>query len=122
MKSMDIQDNMTYTHELKDNIAIFKLEGNMLGTSENDQLKADVINFLDKGTNKFVLDLTDLKHINSTGLGVFITILTKIKSKGGEMVLSNPTLSISNLLKITKLSSVFHITKSTEESIQYLNK
>lgn len=122
MKPLDIQDNMTYTHELKDNIVIFKLEGNMLGTSENDQLKMDVINYLDKGTNKFVVDLTNLKHINSTGLGVFITILTKIKSKGGEMVLSNPALSIANLLKITKLSSVFHITKSIEESVQYLNK
>jgi len=119
---MELTDNMKYTHELQNDVAIFKLDGNMLGTPENNLIKNDIIEYLDKGVNKFVLDLTDLKHINSTGLGVFITILTKIKSKNGEMVLCNPSQTISNLLKITKLTSVFHILHNLEESVTYFKQ
>lgn len=119
---MELVDNMKYTHELHGDIAIFKLDGNMLGTAENSQIKDTIIEYLDKGIHKFLIDLTELKHINSTGLGVFITILTKIKSKNGEMVLTNPTQAVSNLLKITKLTSVFNILPSFEEGLKHLKQ
>jgi|YNPMSStandDraft_2_1061718.scaffolds.fasta_scaffold00056_10 anti-sigma B factor antagonist len=119
---MELVDDMKYTHELQSDVAIFKLDGNMLGTPENNLIKNDVIAYLDKGVNKFVIDLTELKHINSTGLGIFITLLTKIKSKNGELVLCNPNQAISNLLKITKLSSVFLILNSIEEAINHYKK
>ncbi len=119
---MELIDNMKYTHELNGDIAIFKLDGNMLGTPENNQIKNDIIDYLDKGIQKFALDLTELKHINSTGLGVFITILTKIKSKNGEMVLCNPSQSIANLMKITKLTSVFLILHNIEEAINHFKQ
>lgn len=116
---MELVDNMKYTHELHGEIAIFKLDGNMLGTPENNQIKNDIIDYLEKGVNKFILDLTELKHINSTGLGIFITLLTKIKSKNGEMILCNPSQSISNLMKITKLTSVFNILPNLEEAVNH---
>ncbi|MCE3007170.1 MAG: STAS domain-containing protein [Bacteroidetes bacterium] len=100
---------MTYTHELKDGIALFHLEGSLLAEVDRTSIKNDFTEYLEQDVNKFLIDLSKLRHINSTGLGIFITLYTKVRGKGGEMVICSPSQNISNLLAITKLNSVFNI-------------
>ncbi|MEO1452061.1 MAG: STAS domain-containing protein, partial [Bacteroidota bacterium] len=73
---------------------------------------------LEGGTRRFVIDLEDLQHINSSGLGVFITLMTKSRKKeGGDLALANPSSYIHNLLKITKLNTLFSIYTSLDEAL-----
>jgi anti-sigma B factor antagonist len=58
--------------------------------------------------------------INSSGIGVFITLLTKARKKEGDVVIVNPSSYISNLLMITKLNSIFQIFDSTNEALEML--
>jgi anti-sigma B factor antagonist len=111
---------MTYTHELKDGIAFFHLEGSLLAEVDRTNIKNDFTSYLDQDINKFLIDLSNLRHINSTGLGIFITLYTKVRGKGGEMVICNPSQNISNLLTITKLNSVFSIVDSEREGLARL--
>jgi anti-sigma B factor antagonist len=106
---------MNYEHFLEDKIVIFKLEGSLLGENDRLALKNEFANYLEKDQKFFLIDLTQLKHVNSTGLGVFITLYTKVRAKGGEMVLCNPSDNIVNLLTITKLNSVFSVVQSLQE-------
>lgn len=111
---------MTYTHELKDGIAYFHLEGSLLAEVDRANIKNDFTEYLDQEVHKFLIDLSNLRHINSTGLGIFITLYTKVRGKGGEMVICNPSQNISNLLAITKLNSVFTIVNSEDEGLKRL--
>ncbi len=111
---------MEYTHEIDGKIAIFNLEGSLLSEADRQKLKKDFEQQLDKGITFFLIDLSELKHVNSTGLGIFITLYTKVRGKGGEMVISGPQDSIRNLLEITKLDSVFSITANQEEGLERL--
>lgn len=113
---------MKYEYKINDGVVTFTLEGSMLGDNESKNLKNDFANLLEAGSDKFAIDLTNLKHINSTGLGVFISLLPKLKSKGAELVICNPSTSISNLMKITKLNTIFSIHASVEEGINALKK
>mgnify|MGYP001802035832 FL=1 len=72
---------------------------------------------LELGYEQFVIDLSDLQHINSSGLGVLITLLTKARKKGGELMLANPSSYIKNLLLITKLNTIFEIHATTDEAL-----
>jgi anti-anti-sigma factor len=111
---------MTYTHQLQDNIAIFELEGSLLGENDREAIKNDFAHYLERDVKRFLIDLTNLKHINSTGLGTFITLYTKVMGKGGEMILCNPASNISNLLSITKLNTVFSIAEDKSVGLKTL--
>lgn len=114
--------DMTYTHHISDSkVVVFSLEGSMLGENESGSLSTDFAHYLEQGYTRFVIDLTNLKHINSTGLGVFITLMTRVRSRNGELLLSNPAKNISNLLSITKLNSIFGITDTLEAAVARLS-
>ena len=113
---------MVYKHYQKDQVAVFELEGSLLNEADRLNLKNEFTTYLDQDVKNFLIDLSNLKHINSTGLGVFITLYTKVRGKGGEMIVCNPSDNIVNLLTITKLTSVFTIVNSVEEGFTKLNK
>ncbi len=55
--------------------------------------------------------------MNSSGIGVLITILTKFRNKGGEVVLVSPSEQIKKLLIITKLNAIFLIVNSFRRNV-----
>ena len=75
-----------------------------------------------KNENKILLNLADLKYLNSSGLNIIINILTKARKSGGDVAICNVNKKITELLIITKLNSVFNVCDSAEEGIKILNK
>jgi anti-sigma B factor antagonist len=98
-------------------ITIIELTGNVMGgpdaTSLNDQLHK----LIDANKKKVVVDLDEVKFINSSGLGMLIGGLTTLRNSGGEMKLARASKKIEDLLKMTKLSTVFDIHKTVNEAI-----
>lgn len=50
-----------------------------------------------------------MRFINSTGIGVLVSILTKFRNQRGELVLINSSEYTRKLLVITKLDTIFII-------------
>ena len=97
---------------------VFTLIGNMIGETDGMPLAEAFNEQKENGFLQFILDLSELKHVNSSGLGVFITLLTKARKKDGEVVIVNPSESIRSLLMMTKLNSIFHIYDSVEAALE----
>lgn len=107
---------MNYSTEVKENILYIFLKGDLLGESNGIEL-VDLVN--DKINENIVLaaiDLGNVRYMNSSGIGVLITLLTKFRNKGGEVVLINPSEQIKKLLIITKLNAIFTIVNDQEEA------
>jgi len=78
----------------------------------------DLMNrLLNEGHRKFVLNLTDVEYIDSSGLGQLITIWTSIRNRGGQMTVYNPTKRVQRLFDITRLDTVFRICEKESEAI-----
>ena len=79
---------------------------------------------LENGSNIIfcAIDIHDVRYINSSGIGVLITILTKFRNKGGEVVLIKPSDSVEKLLVITKLNSIFTIVPNLDHAFSELVK
>ena len=70
----------------------------------------DVINdLMGKGNKKVLLNLGDVDYIDSSGIGLLVSSFTTVRSQGGELKLVNLSKRIGDLLKITKLYSLFDV-------------
>jgi anti-sigma B factor antagonist len=101
---------------LDDAILLAKLEGKIIDQTTANELSNTVTNELSAGKNLLILDLSGVDYINSNGLNSLISILTKTRTKGGEMVVLGLNEKVKKLLLITKLSSVITTTDTLEEA------
>jgi len=58
-------------------------------------------------THRIVLDLSNVPHVDSSGLGVLLGAWTAAKSKGCELEMVNLNPRVEKLVEITKLDTVF---------------
>ena len=56
------------------------------------------------GTRNIVFDLTDLKYIDSTGIGIFINLTKQVRAKGGELVFFNVHSKVLEIFQLVKLN------------------
>jgi anti-sigma B factor antagonist len=108
---------MEFKFQPRQHIGVFTLVGNLIGEHDGMPLTDAFNEQMEMGTRNFVVDLTELKHINSSGLGVLITLLTKARKKDGDLFLVNPSAYIRNLMLITKLNSIFQTFATIEEAM-----
>lgn len=113
---------MKYNTYIKENILFLQLEGDLIGESNGLELMDLVSEKLNESINRCAIDLSLVRYMNSSGIGVLITLLTKFRNKGGELVLINPSEQIKKLLIITKLNSIFVIVESESEALERLTK
>jgi anti-sigma B factor antagonist len=102
---------------LKNGFLIIRLEGDLIGENDGTGILTIATDAIQQKTLKCIIDISNLRYINSSGIGVLITILTKFRNKGGEVFLLKPSENVQKLLVITKLNAIFQIVKSEEEAL-----
>lgn len=78
-----------------------------------NSLKTEGIKFL-------VIDLRNVKLINSSGLGMIVSAYTTLKKDTIELILINVPEKIQNLLAITHLDSIFSQYRTFEDFVATL--
>ena len=109
---------MTFEQETKEGNLILRLEGDLIGDDNGAKVLEAVSTAIQNNIRTGIVDISGLRYINSSGIGVLITILTKFRNKGGEVYLLKPSESVQKLLVITKLNSIFQIVQSEDEVVK----
>jgi anti-sigma B factor antagonist len=66
-----------------------------------------------------VVDLSGLEYLDSSGLGLLLSMSKEYSLVGGRLVLvTNET--VDNILSLTRLNGIFATASSTEEAVQVL--
>jgi anti-sigma B factor antagonist len=81
-------------------------------------LSEHVNELLNEGHLEFVLNLAHVPYMDSFGLGQLISIRTSILDKGGRLVLLRPTDHVQQLLRISKLTTVFQISGEEAQAVR----
>lgn len=113
---------MTFNHAIKDNALIIRLSGDLIGEDNGSGILEVAADAIQRSVLVAIIDISGLRYINSSGIGVLITILTKFRNKGGEVYLLKPSESVQKLLVITKLNSIFQIIQSEDEVLKDVKK
>jgi anti-sigma B factor antagonist len=98
-------------------------EGNLLKVSLNGRFVAnvapevrdDILTQMSDGMN-VLFDLSNMVHIDSSGLGVLVQVLQKAKASGGKVVLAALKPAPKIVFDITKVSRVFEIVPTVEDA------
>ena len=102
------------------NIQLLKLSGELIDRNQATDLIVAVDELLELGKSKLIIDLSDLKYMNSSGLNLLIQILTKTRIKGGDSVICHVNKKVNELLVITKLNTLFKVANTKKEAIALL--
>ncbi|MDR1773366.1 MAG: STAS domain-containing protein [Clostridioides sp.] len=78
-----------------------------LDISNADKLKEKTHSLLDKEIKDVVFDLTNLDYIDSTGLGVMIGVLKRLKLQEKNVHIKNPKDNVRKIFTITGLDKIF---------------
>lgn len=111
-----------YNSKAENGLHVYHLAGELIDRSQATAMLEEIDAAISKGENKVLLNLQELKYINSSGLNVFINILTKARKAGGDVAICCVNKKINELLIITKLNSVFNVSDSPEKAAAVLNK
>ena len=98
------------------NVLIIALKGNLNSKQQAGNLLEEIDFYFNEGINAIILDLAEIEYMNSSGLGVFISILTQTRNRNGEVVIINIPKKVNQLLVITKLNNVFNIAHNLQEA------
>ena len=111
---------MTTTSTLTDGILYITLAGDLIGSPDTQQLLHSVNEHLGDSVTNCAIDLSSIRYINSTGIGVLVSLLIKFRSRGGEMVLINPAEHPRKMLAVTKLTNIFTVALDAANARQQL--
>ncbi|KOF01416.1 anti-anti-sigma factor [Roseivirga seohaensis subsp. aquiponti] len=108
---------MDYSSKIDSETLILSLVGNLIGEEVGVALLKEADIAISEGVKYCIIDINEVKYINSSGIGVLITILTKFRNQSGEVCIVNPSEHVKKLLIITKLNAIFNIEKTVDEAI-----
>jgi anti-sigma B factor antagonist len=100
----------------KYNAVVLELKGNVMGGDDTKEFNELLHKYIDEGKKNIIVDLHDVKFMNSSGLGMLIGGLTTMKKTEGNLKLANVTDKIQSLLVITKLITIFEYYNSVDEA------
>jgi anti-sigma B factor antagonist len=97
-------------------VVVVTVDGQLI-VGNRQELKQQVIDALDGGARKFVVDFTRTGYIDSSGLGVLVSLSKKIREHGGDLRLAGLNEDLQTLFELTKLDTLFAITRTTQEAL-----
>jgi anti-sigma B factor antagonist len=110
---------MGFQVEKVKDVLVVEVEGQLI-VGNRQELKQRVLEELEKGERKFVVDFARTGYIDSSGLGVLVSLSKKIREQGGELRLANLNEDLRTLFELTKLDTLFQISDSREGALQGL--
>lgn len=102
--------------EMKDGLMICRVEGDInLNTASG--IKKEFVAFVDQKPSRVIINFSKVAYIDSSGLGMLVEILKKIKAYGGSLKLTNLSAKIKSMFEIIQFNKIFDIADNEEGAI-----
>lgn len=108
---------MAFNVRQEGEVTVIEVEGQLI-VGNRQELKQRVLEELDSGARSFAIDFDKTGYIDSSGLGVLVSLSKKIREQGGELRLASLNEDLRTLFELTKLDTLFHISDSLEGALQ----
>lgn len=108
---------MGFTVRKVGDVCVVSVEGQLI-VGNRQELKQRVLEELERGERKFLVDFGQTGYIDSSGLGVLVSLSKRIREVDGELRLANLNDDLKTLFELTKLDTLFHIADSREGGLE----
>jgi anti-sigma B factor antagonist len=97
-------------------VLIVDVEGQLI-VGNRQEFKQKVLDALEAGERKVLVDFTRTGYIDSSGLGVLVSLSKKIRDEGGDLRLAGLNDDLKTLFELTKLDTLFAISDSPADAL-----
>lgn len=108
---------MSFQVSQNGDVTLIEVEGQLI-VGNRQELKQQVLEQLEGGDLKFVVDFANTGYIDSSGLGVLVSLSKKIREQGGELRLSSLNDDLRTLFELTKLDTLFRIADDKAQALE----
>ncbi len=108
---------MKATSRSVDGVEVISLSGKITIGSGDTQLRDIIIDAVNQGKTKLLLDMSHVTTIDSSGIGELVSSLTTITNRGGKLKLLHLPAKLNELLHITQLITVFEVYENEQEAV-----
>jgi anti-sigma B factor antagonist len=107
---------MEITAKIEGDVAVVELAIEELDAGNVEQFKHDLAPVLEAHA-KVVLDLEQLRFLDSSGLGAFLSCLRKLNAKSGDLKLCGMSKQIHEVFHLVRMHRIFDIFNTREEAV-----
>ncbi|MBM3403112.1 MAG: STAS domain-containing protein [Bacteroidetes bacterium] len=111
---------MKCTVDKHEKYVLIKLNENKLNSLISPQLKSEFILSNSEGQRNIILDLSNVKYSDSSGLSSLLVGHRICKNSDGIFILTGINENISRLISISQLENILNIVGSVDEGIDLI--
>ena len=108
---------MEMIEEKRDDMLILKLDGELSGGSEAKPFQDRLYTAIREGQVNVIVDMRDIKWMNSSGLGILMAGLSTLRGSGGDLRLACLSERLRRPIEITRLDSVIMVYDTVDDAI-----
>ena len=115
-------ENKKYDIQKKENHTIIKVLFEKLDTNIAPALKSELVLIAGNGEKNMIIDLTECRYCDSSGLSAILVANRLCKNSRGTFVLTGLQTAVERLITISQLDTVLNIKDTIEESEEYIKQ
>ncbi len=111
---------MKFSVDKNDKYTVFSLLEENLNSIIAPNLKSEFVVLSNEGVHNLVLDMTNVKFVDSSGLSAILTANRLWKDNGSFILTGIGHPSVKKLIEISRLDAILSIIPTVSESIDYV--
>lgn len=109
--------DLNITAKESQGIAVLSLTGRIVLGDECDGLRAQLTQLLAAGTKKILLNMDEVKRVDSSGIGILVEAVVLTSKGGGRLKLCNVPRLLQNTLVLHRLLAAFEIYENEADAL-----
>jgi len=97
------------TNREVEGVSVVTLDGRIVLGDESNALRVKLKSLIAEGRKQIVLNMDNIKYIDSAGLGILVAAHCSAKTQGASLCLCHLGSKFQEVLQITKLLTVFEV-------------
>lgn len=107
---------MSFGSREEGRFAVITLDDERLDASIAESFKSYIFEIIDGGGKALIVDLTNVKFMDSSGLGALVAGLKKL-SGDGELILAGAQQAVKDLFDLTSMEKLFTIVNAVDDVV-----
>jgi len=113
---------MDFKIEKKDNYTLIQVLDEKLDTHVAPNLKSELVLISGNGEKNIILDLSNSRYCDSSGLSAILVANRLCKNAKGTFVLTGLNEAVERLITISQLDTVLNIVGSVDEAVKMISE
>ena len=109
---------MNYSVDERYGSVVIELKGKVMGGPDAETFRETLHELIEDDKTNVVVDLSNVKFMNSSGLGILIGGLTTMRNAGGDLKICAATENIRSMLMVSQLMKVFDHYDTLEDALE----